>query len=87
MGGRGSIVAPLIGCVILSTLLNERAFYQLLAKGIIIIVAMLFDKATSGKQGGGPESRPDDVRRPIETKTLRGCHERTGRSSRRKPAL
>jgi ribose transport system permease protein len=58
MGGRGSIVGTLIGCIILGTLrngltlLNVQAFYQLLATGIIIIVAMLIDKAASGKQGG-----------------------------------
>lgn len=56
MGGRGSIVGTLVGCIILGTLrngltlLNVQAFYQLLATGIIIIVAMLIDKATSGKQ-------------------------------------
>lgn len=56
MGGRGSILGTLIGCIILGTLrngltlLNVQAFYQLLATGIIIIVAMLIDKATSGKQ-------------------------------------
>ncbi|SPF81500.1 ABC transporter permease [Pseudoprimorskyibacter insulae] len=55
MGGRGSIVGTLLGCVILGalrnglTLLNVQAFYQLLATGIIIIVAMLIDRATSGK--------------------------------------
>lgn len=58
MGGRGSILGTLIGCIILGTLrngltlLNVQAFYQLLATGIIIIVAMLIDKATSGKKGG-----------------------------------
>ncbi len=58
MGGRGSIVGTLIGCIILGalrnglTLMNVQAFYQLLATGIIIIVAMLIDRATSGKQGG-----------------------------------
>lgn len=57
MGGRGSIIGTLIGCIILGTLrngltlLNVQAFYQLLATGIIIIVAMLIDKLTSGKQG------------------------------------
>ena len=57
MGGRGSIVGTLIGCIILGTLrngltlLNVQAFYQLLATGVIIIVAMLIDKAASGKQG------------------------------------
>lgn len=57
MGGRGSIPGTLIGCIILGTLrngltlMNVQAFYQLLATGIIIIVAMLVDKVTSGKQG------------------------------------
>jgi ribose transport system permease protein len=57
MGGRGSILGTLIGCIILGalrnglTLMNVQAFYQLLATGIIIIVAMLIDRATSGKQG------------------------------------
>jgi ribose transport system permease protein len=57
MGGRGSIVGTLIGAIILGTLrngltlMNVQAFYQLLATGIIIIVAMLIDKMTSGKQG------------------------------------
>ncbi len=57
MGGRGSIPGTLIGCIILGTLrngltlMNVQAFYQLLATGIIIIVAMLIDKLTSGKQG------------------------------------
>ncbi|MGQ0564641.1 MAG: ABC transporter permease [Gemmobacter sp.] len=56
-GGRGSIIGTLIGCVILGalrnglTLMNVQAFYQLLATGIIIIVAMLIDRATSGKSG------------------------------------
>jgi len=57
MGGRGSIVGTLIGAIILGTLrnglslMNVQAFCQLLATGIIIIVAMLIDKLTSGKQG------------------------------------
>jgi ribose transport system permease protein len=57
-GGRGSIIGTLIGCIILGalrnglTLMNVQAFYQLLATGIIIIVAMLIDRATSGKAGG-----------------------------------
>ena len=34
------------------TLMNVQPFYQLLATGIIIIVAMLIDRATSGKAGG-----------------------------------
>lgn len=54
-GRQGSIIGTLIGCIILGTLrngltlLNVQAFYQLLATGIIIIVAMLIDKATTGK--------------------------------------
>lgn len=55
MGGKGSIVGTLLGAVILGslrnglTLMNVQAFYQLLATGIIIIVAMLIDRATRGK--------------------------------------
>lgn len=55
MGGKGSIVGTLLGAVILGamrnglTLLNVQAFYQLLATGIIIIVAMLIDRATRGR--------------------------------------
>lgn len=57
MGGRGSIPGTLIGCIIFGTLRNGRtlmnvqAFYQLLATSIIIIVAILIDKVTSGKDG------------------------------------
>lgn len=57
-GGRGSIVGTLIGCLIPGTLchglplLNVKAFYQLLATGIIIIVAMLIDTMTAGATGG-----------------------------------
>ena len=55
MGGKGSIVGTLLGAVILGamrnglTLLNVQAFYQLLATGLIIIVAMLIDRATRGR--------------------------------------
>lgn len=55
MGGKGSILGTILGAVILGalrnglTLLNIQAFYQLLATGIIIIVAMLIDRATRGK--------------------------------------
>lgn len=55
MGGKGSIVGTLMGAIILGalrnglTLMNVQAFYQLLATGIIIIVAMLIDRATRGK--------------------------------------
>lgn len=55
MGGKGSIIGTIIGAIILGalrnglTLMNVQAFYQLLATGIIIIVAMLIDRATRGK--------------------------------------
>lgn len=55
MGGKGSIVGTIIGAIILGalrnglTLMNVQAFYQLLATGIIIIVAMLIDRATRGR--------------------------------------
>lgn len=55
MGGKGSVIGTLMGAVILGglrnglTLMNVQAFYQLLATGIIIIVAMLIDRATRGK--------------------------------------
>src|SRR3954449_5309455 len=55
MGGKGSIVGTLLGAIILGslrnglTLLNVQAFYQLLATGIIILVAMLIDRATRGR--------------------------------------
>lgn len=50
MGGRGSIIGTIMGAIILGglrnglTLLNVQAFYQLLATGIIIIIAMLIDR-------------------------------------------
>ncbi|MDZ7278547.1 ABC transporter permease [Pantoea eucrina] len=55
MGGKGSIVGTLVGAIILGalrnglTLLNIQAFYQLLATGLIIIIAMLIDRATRGR--------------------------------------
>ncbi len=55
MGGKGSVVGTLLGAVILGalrnglTLMNVQAFYQLLATGLIIIVAMLIDRATRGR--------------------------------------
>ena len=51
-----SYVGTLLGAVILGslrnglTLLNVQAFYQLLATGIIILVAMLIDRATRGRE-------------------------------------
>ncbi len=55
MGGKGSIMGTLLGAVILGamrdglTLLNVQAFYQLLATGLIILTAMLIDRATRGR--------------------------------------
>ena len=55
MGGKGSVAGTILGAVILGalrnglTLMNVQAFYQLLAIGIIIIVAMLIDRATRGR--------------------------------------
>ena len=52
MGGKGSIFGTVLGAIILGTvsdgltLLNVQAFYQLLATGLIIIAAMLIDRAT-----------------------------------------
>ena len=57
MGGKGSIIGTILGAIVLGamrnglTLLNVQAFYQLLATGIIIIVAMLIDRLTRGKAG------------------------------------
>ena len=54
MGGRGSIIGTILGAIILGalrnglTLMNVQAFYQLLATGMIIIIAMLIDRATKG---------------------------------------
>jgi ribose transport system permease protein len=55
MGGKGSIVGTILGAIVLGamrnglTLLNVQAFYQLLATGVIIIMAMLVDRLTRGK--------------------------------------
>ncbi len=55
MGGKGSIIGTLLGAIILGamrnglTLLNVQAFYQLLATGLIILFAMLIDRATRGR--------------------------------------
>lgn len=56
MGGKGSIVGTIIGAIILGalrnglTLLNIQAFFQMFATGLIIIIAMLIDRATRGKE-------------------------------------
>ena len=55
MGGKGGIVGTLLGAIILGgmrnglTLLNVQAFYQLLATGIVILLAMMVDRLTRGK--------------------------------------
>jgi ribose transport system permease protein len=55
MGGKGSIFGTILGAIVLGamrnglTLLNVQAFYQLLATGIIIILAMLVDRLARGK--------------------------------------
>lgn len=55
MGGKGSVFGTILGAIILGTLingftlLNIQSFYQLFATGVIIIVAMLVDRATRGK--------------------------------------
>lgn len=56
MGGKGSIVGTILGAIVLGamrnglTLMNVQAFYQLLATGIIIILAMLVDRLTRGRE-------------------------------------
>lgn len=56
MGGKGSIIGTIIGAIILGalrnglTLLNIQAFFQMFATGLIIIIAMLIDRATRGKE-------------------------------------
>ncbi|MGV2125734.1 ABC transporter permease [Agrobacterium vitis] len=56
MGGKGSIVGTILGAIILGamrnglTLMNVQAFYQLLATGLIILVAMMIDRATRGRE-------------------------------------
>ncbi|MDE1157166.1 MAG: ABC transporter permease [Neorhizobium sp.] len=55
MGGKGSIVGTILGAIILGamrnglTLMNVQAFYQLLATGLIILVAMMIDRLTRGR--------------------------------------
>ncbi|MDX3927476.1 MAG: ABC transporter permease [Shinella sp.] len=55
MGGKGSIVGTVLGAIILGamrnglTLMNVQAFYQLLATGLIILVAMMIDRMTRGR--------------------------------------
>ena len=55
MGGKGSIIGTLLGAIILGamrnglTLMNVQAFYQLLATGLIILIAMIIDRMTRGR--------------------------------------
>ena len=55
LGGNGGIVGTLLGAIILGamrnglTLLNVQAFYQLLATGVVILLAMLVDRLTRGR--------------------------------------
>jgi ribose transport system permease protein len=55
MGGKGSVFGTILGAIVLGamrnglTLLNVQAFYQLLATGIIIILAMIVDRLARGK--------------------------------------
>jgi len=55
MGGKGSIIGTILGAIILGamrnglTLMNVQAFYQLLATGLIILVAMIIDRLTRGR--------------------------------------
>ena len=54
-GRQRSAAGTILGAIILGsfrnglTLLNVQAFYQLLATGLIIIAAMLVDRATRGR--------------------------------------
>lgn len=56
MGGKGSIIGTILGAIILGamrnglTLMNVQAFYQLLATGLIILVAMMIDRVTRGRR-------------------------------------
>ncbi|QPB23811.1 ABC transporter permease [Rhizobium sp. 007] len=55
MGGKGSVIGTIFGAIILGamrnglTLMNVQAFYQLLATGLIILVAMMIDRVTRGR--------------------------------------
>jgi ribose transport system permease protein len=56
LGGKGGIVGTLLGAIILGgmrnglTLMNVQAFYQLLATGIVILLAMMVDRLTRGRR-------------------------------------
>lgn len=54
-GGRASIIGTVLGALLIATLqsgltlLNVQAFYQLVAIGVVIIVAVLADRAEAGR--------------------------------------
>ncbi len=54
-GGKGSILGTIIGAILLSsirnglTLMNVQAFYQSVAVGVIILIAITLDKLSQGK--------------------------------------
>lgn len=56
LGGKGGIVGTLLGAIILGgmrnglTLMNVQAFYQLLATGVVILLAMMVDRLTRGRR-------------------------------------
>ena len=52
MGGRGTVVGTLIGALVIGVLdnglilLNVSAFYQMVAKGLVILAAVIMDRVT-----------------------------------------
>jgi ribose transport system permease protein len=55
-GGRGSILGTLLGCLIIGILnnglflLNVSPFWQQVTKGLVILVAVAIDKASSRRR-------------------------------------
>lgn len=56
LGGKGGVIGTLLGAIILGgmrnglTLMNVQAFYQLLATGVVILLAMMVDRLTRGQR-------------------------------------
>jgi ribose transport system permease protein len=56
LGGKGGVIGTLLGAIILGgmrnglTLMNVQAFYQLLATGVVILLAMMVDRLTRGRR-------------------------------------
>ena len=56
MGGKGSILGTVVGALLLGTLrngltlLNVQSFYQMLATGVIIVLAALIDKLSQARR-------------------------------------